>query len=79
MKIVIDIPSKTLEYYIRLCDSGEVMNNIEEIVASGTPLSEIIDNIKTEIDDLDVSDLGKMGIITTIFEIIDNNLEKGTK
>ena len=49
MKIVIDIPPKTLEYYIRLCDSGEIMNNIEEIVASGTPLPEVLDSIKGKI------------------------------
>ena len=49
MKVVIDIPTKTLEYYIRLCDKGEPMNNIEEIAASGTPLEKVLEDIKAEI------------------------------
>ena len=36
----------------------------------------VIENIKAEIDDLDVSDLGKMGIITAILEIIDKHIGK---
>ena len=36
----------------------------------------IIEDIKAEIDNLDVSDLGKMGIITAIFEIIDRRISE---
>ena len=38
----------------------------------------VIEDIKAEIDDLDVSDLGKMGIITAIFEIIDKHMRGET-
>ena len=38
MQIVIDIPKETYEYYCKLADKGEVMNNIEEIIVGGKPL-----------------------------------------
>ena len=37
------------------------------------PIS-VIEDIKAEIEDLDVNDLGKMGIITAIIHIIDKHI-----
>ena len=73
MKLIIDIPE---EEYKDLMQTGEntitlgKLLDLRNSVRNGTPL----DDVKAAIDDLDVSDLGKMGIITAIFEILDKHI-----
>lgn len=45
MIVLIDIPKETLEYYAKLSDKGEVMNNLESIISAGIPLDCVRDNI----------------------------------
>jgi len=38
MQIVIDIPEDTYQYYVKLANKGEQLNNLESIILDGTPL-----------------------------------------
>lgn len=60
------------EAYNRGYEAGVKATNVD----CGVVWEERIEDIKAEIDDLDVSDLGKMGIITAIFGIIDKHIGK---
>lgn len=72
MKLIIDIPEDYYEIIKHHVDNHQLDYRPFEIIANGIPL----DDVKAEIDDLDVSDLGKMGIITAIFEILDKHIGK---
>lgn len=48
MKIVIDIPEKTLKYYATLANKGEQIGSLERIVLNGTQLKEEQDCISRE-------------------------------
>ena len=73
MKVVIDIPKKLYEE-CKIKSKSHIGSCTT--IANGIPLERVIEDIKAEIDDLDVSDLGKMGIITAIFEIIDKYISR---
>ena len=38
MKLIIDIPEKTFEYYVTLVNKGEQIGNLERIILDGKPL-----------------------------------------
>ena len=54
---------------------SQIINEVEKHNEAMIPIS-ILEDIKSEIEDLDVSGLGKMGIITVIFGIIDNHISR---
>ena len=37
MKLIIDIPEKTFEYYVTLANKGEQIGNLERIILDGKP------------------------------------------
>jgi hypothetical protein len=39
MKVIIDIPKDTYEYYLKLVANDDVMNNPEKIIVNGTPIN----------------------------------------
>lgn len=60
IELVINIPEDTFQYYVRLANKGEQLNNLESIILDGTPLpkghGKLIDadKLKKEIYVIDV-------------------------